>query len=66
MSNDERCLCCGSEPDSLVELSVFSHAAPIRRLPVYRCCAPPPSPTPMLRQAEDEWLRRQRELAERW
>jgi hypothetical protein len=61
MSDDERCPECDGEPDDVVILSSFGGWS--RRIPRFTCCVPPPTPAELRRKAEDDWLRRQRELA---
>ncbi len=62
MSNDLTCPQCGGEPDEVFDL--MSYGGRVRHLPVYRCCPPPPpTPAQLRRKADDDWLRRQRELA---
>ncbi len=61
MNDDERCPVCGGEPAEVYDLRSFGGWS--RRLSVFTCCVPPPSPAQLRREAEDDWLRRQRELA---
>ncbi len=63
MSDVELCPQCGGEPDEVLDVVSFGERMPVRRISVFRCCVPPPSPTALRRGEEDEWLRRQREMA---
>lgn len=59
--DDDRCPRCGVDQDFV---EVYAFGRPVRRIPVTACCVPPPTADQMRRRAEDDWLRRQRELAE--
>ena len=63
MTADETCPRCGGDPDAVVEICSFARSVPVRRIPVFRCCVPDPSPAELRRRAEDDWLAWQRELA---
>ncbi len=61
MSDVELCPQCGGEPDEVIDLRSF--AGLVRRMPIFTCHVPPPSPAALCRRAEDDWLCRQYDLA---
>lgn len=59
--SDDRCSDCGKDP-RYIEIRAFGRPDAVHR--IRHCCTPPPMAAQLARQADDNWLDRQRRLAE--
>lgn len=61
----DRCPVCGQPLDvDTFEIMSAESAVPVDTITIRRCCEPSPTAAQMARQADDEWLARQRRLVE--